>query len=287
MLEYNASVLLPDEFSTMLPAWDTAFMAFLTAVYEGDRYDQERRHLKEDIKILSPTLNILSATTPSNLVKFMPEGAWDQGFASRIIMVYNGDRTLLDIFGEDSDTIDVEYNDLLYDLNIIGSLYGQIEITEPAAGAFRAWRDAGLAPEPHHPKLTHYNTRRTAHVLRLAMVISVSKGNGMKLTVEDFEEAKGLLVETEMAMPDVFLAGKAGAQTDALDELRHMVEKMAIMQKPCTQSKVIHFLRERIPSTHVLKTLEISIAEGSIKEMLDAKTGTRTYLPGPRPKTFD
>ena len=63
-------------------------MALLTEFYNVRPYGQRRRGqggLKIDIE--RPQLNMLVGTTPSNLMKFMPDDAWGMGFASRILFV--------------------------------------------------------------------------------------------------------------------------------------------------------------------------------------------------------
>lgn len=282
MIEYNALVILADEFSTLLHKYDNEFMAVLTDIYEGDVYDQERRTGNLKLKIDFPTLNILAGTTPSNLLKFMPEGAWDQGFASRSIMVYSGDRNVSDIFEEREASETTEFDSLLYDLRTIASLYGRIQLSPEAIEAFRAWRIGGELPIPKHPKLRHYCIRRTAHVLRLSMVATISRGNSLQISREDFEEARGWLVEAEMFMPDIFTAGVSGGDSAAMDEAWYFVQQRWAKKKTVMAHELVHFIRERVPGHSVIRVIELMISEGSLKERLDAKTGMKSYEPGPR-----
>jgi hypothetical protein len=284
--EYNALVILTDEFSTIIHKYDHQFMTLLTDIYEGDWYDEERRHNPNKIKIEFPLLNILSGTTPSNLCKFMPEGAWDQGFASRTILVYSGDRHISNIFNEPEQANTAEYDDLLYDLRLIGGLYGNFVLSPEAKAAFQAWREAGEPPVPKHPKLTHYATRRTAHVLRLCVVVSASKGDSRTISLDDFEEARGYLVEAEGFMPDIFLAGTTGGDGAAMNEVWWYVEKMCAKGKEPMEHEAIHLIRERVPAHSVLKVLEVMIADGSLKRRVDPKTGFIYLQIGPRKPSF-
>ena len=45
-----------------------------------------------------------------------------------------------------------------------------------------------MTPEPTHPKLRHYNTRRFAHLLKLSMIACVDRTDVLKLDVEDFNK---------------------------------------------------------------------------------------------------
>lgn len=286
VLDYNATTLLADEFSSLLHTYDTQFMAFLTDIYEGEWYDETRRGGNLKNKIERPCLNILAGTTPSNLCKFMPEGAWDQGFASRTILVYSGDRSVADIFEENTADQSAEYNDLLYDLRIISDLYGKMVFTPEAVGAFKQWRAEGEQPVPRHPKLTHYCTRRTAHIIRLSMVASAARGNDLQIQLEDFENARGWLIEAEMMMPDIFLAGVAGGDSAAIDDTWYFVMKSHGKGVPVMDHQLIHHIRERVPAHSVVRIKEIMLMDGSLKARLDSKTGITTYEPGPRKPTF-
>ena len=80
---------------------------------------------------------------------------------------------------------------------------------------------------------------------------------------------------------DVFLTDSA-----AIDEAWYFVQLSAAKEKPVLAHQLVHFVRERVPAHSVVRVIEVMIADGSIKERLDPKTGVKTYLPGPRKPTF-
>lgn len=283
IVEFNSGLILADELSALIHQYDKEFMAGLTKIYDGGVYAQYRRGHDLRIKIEQPQLNILAGTTPSNLCQFMPEGAWEQGFASRIIMVYSGDRSLSDIF-EDRDIKDqVGYNNLLHDLHTIFSLYGVIKINEDAIQAFREWRDQGERPSPTHPKLTHYCSRRTSHVIKLCMVASAARGSDMRITIEDFNIAKNWLLGAELSMPDIFKAGVTSNDSKTMEECWHYVwSNWAKDKKPIMENRIIQFVAARMPAHSVMRTIEIMERDGTLKGKIDVKTGYKFYEPGPR-----
>lgn len=284
-IEFNALTILADEFSALIHKYDPEMMAGLTKFWDGGIYGQSRRGGQLRVKIQSTCLNLLAGTTPSSLCKFMPEGAWDQGFASRLIMVYSGDRTLADIFddGEADLAQQADYRDLLHDLRLISFMYGQMRLTDEALQAFREWRGGGEVPVPDHPKLTHYCSRRTAHLLKLCMVACCSRTNDLAISHRDFEHAKGWLIETELTMPDVFLAGIAGGDSNAIEETWHFIWMQHAKRKALIpEHEIVHFVRERVPSHSVMRTIEIMEREGSIRGKIDVRTGIKMYEPAPR-----
>ena len=96
-MEYNSMTICADELSAFMHKFDDEIIGNLTTFYDVVvPYAQHRRGKEIRIKIKNPQLNILSGTTPSNLIKFMPENAWDQGFTSRVIMVFSDERVIND-----------------------------------------------------------------------------------------------------------------------------------------------------------------------------------------------
>lgn len=282
LVEYNALAILADELSALVHQYDLELMAGLTKMWDGGVYAQHRRGKDLRIKIDNPILNLLAGTTPSNLCKFMPEGAWDQGFASRIIMVYSGDRSLADIFtsGTSGSTQEGAFANLLHDLQLIYGLYGRFELDTDCVEAFREWRAAGEPPQPTHPKLTHYASRRTAHVLKLSMVASVSRGADLRVTLDDFQLARNWLLGAELAMPDIFTAGITGGDTHAMDEAWHFVwTQFAKSKRPVPEHVLVHFIRERVPSHAVMKVLDIMERDGSLKSSYDVRLQGKVYEP--------
>lgn len=285
VVEFNSLAILADELSALIHQYDKEFMAGLTKIFDGGIYAQYRRGKDLRIKVEQPQLNILAGTTPSNLCQFMPEGAWEQGFASRIIMVYSGDRSLADIFA-DRDAIagrDVGYNNLLSDLHSIYALYGRMKIDDDAIEAFRAWRDGGEKPSPTHPKLTHYCSRRTSHIIKLCMVASAARGADMRISLGDFHVARNWLLGAELSMPDIFKAGVTSNDSKTMEETWHYVwANFAKNKKPILENKIIQFVSMRMPAHSVLRTIEIMERDGTLKSKFDVKAGCKTYEPGPR-----
>lgn len=285
IVEFNSGLILADELSALIHQYDKEFMAGLTKIYDGGIYAQYRRGKDLRIKIEQPQLNILAGTTPSNLCQFMPDGAWEQGFASRIIMVYSGDRTLSDIFADrDANPARaVDYNNLLRDLHGIFALYGRMKIDDDAIEAFREWRDGGEKPSPTHPKLTHYCSRRTSHTIKLCMVASAARGGDMRITLADFNTAKNWLLGAEASMPDIFKAGVTSNDSKTMEETWHYVwANFSKDHKSIPDFKIIQFVSARMPAHSVMRTIEIMERDGTLVGKRDVRTGNLYYEPGPR-----
>lgn len=280
-LEYNSITINADELGTFLHKYDKEMADGLSALYDPTPYGHERRGNDIRIKIKSPQLNIICGSTPSNLMEVVPEGAWGQGLMSRVIMVFSDERIVGDDFAKVTRSIDPS---LTYDLKVINGLSGEFKVTEDYRTAVNNWRAAGEPVVPNHPKLIHYATRRRVHLYKLSMVAAIDRSNHLLLTKDDFNRAMGWLLEAEMTMPDIFKAGAANADAQAMDEIYHYVltnnkrngkgEAMG-----CPEHKVTDFARQRVPIHSVLRVIEIMERSGMIHSLgQDSRTMQRRFI---------
>lgn len=280
-LEFNSLLVNAGELGVLIPAYDSEFMNTLTAIYDGFYYEQRRRGGDLHIKIKRPQLNILAATTPSYLNGVLPEGAWDQGFLSRTFLVYAGEKIIQDIFADEAPKIEL-LDKVKSDLKVISELAGQIAVMPEAREAISAWHLAGGPPQPDHPKLVHYLTRRTAHLLKLCMVASVSRSSDLIITIEDYQTALNWLLHMEHELRDIFKALGAKGDGQVIDEAYHYLYQLYMLHKdPVAEHRLVGFLSEKVPAYTVLRIMEIMQKSGQIEQQL-TKAGTIGYVPKAR-----
>lgn len=269
-VEYNSMFIVADELSAFMHKFDDEIIGGLTTFYDVTvPYRQKRRGNDIDIKIARPQLSILSGTTPSNLMKFMPDNAWDQGFTSRVIMVFSDERVISDdFFALPTASMPQE---MIHDLSIINSLAGRFEASTQYRDAVNNWRKLGQPPVPTHPKLLHYNTRRLAHVLKLSMVSAVDRGNVLLLTVDDFNRAMNWITEAEHFMSDIFKAGGVGADSKAMDEIYNFILMEEKPNAPVPEHRVVNFAREKVPAHSIMRVLEVMERSQLIQAKIGAK----------------
>ena len=271
--------ILSNELGILLPSYDNDFMNVLTGIYDGETYSERRRsNGGTQFKLENPQLNILAGTTPSYLNAFLPEGAWDQGFTSRILMVYSGERILKPLF-EVSSLNKKLWSNLKKDLAEIGRLYGEVEFTPEAVQAISDWHMNGGQPAPDHPKLRHYLTRRTAHLLKLCMVACVSMSNELVVTIEVYLQALEWLITAEFYMPDIFKAMNTGGDAKAIEECWYYCMQIQTKYKrPVEQHKVYQFLQSKVPAHSIERIVEIMCRAKMLKEVQVNKVGV-CYIP--------
>lgn len=276
LVQFNSLIASIPEFSDFAPLYDPAFMSFLQSVYDGNEASEKRRGAKLDIKIPAPQLSILAGTTPSYLNTFMPEGAWDQGFISRSLMIYSDEATRIQLFDDPLDRTKV-FSELKHDLKLIANIYGKMMWSPEAALSMQAWMNEGLVPQPEHRKLLHYNTRRAAHVLKLSMISSIDRGADLVIRPEDFARAKGWLLEAEIQMPKIFSSMASGGDSSSIEETYYHVLNFNKKSGPCPEYRIVGFLRDRVASYMVLKILEIMVKSKLIEVVSVGTNGQNLY----------
>lgn len=270
-LEYNSLLVNAGELGVLIPAYDSDFMNILTDIYDCRTYEERRRGKDLHILIKKPQINLLAATTPSYLNSTLPEGAWDQGFLSRTFLVFSGETTLVDIFATEGIAED-EFAKLRSDLRGISEIMGQFGFDDPTRNAIRAWHMGGGQPRPEHPKLVHYNTRRSAHLLKLCMVASAAESDERVIRLSHYRTALDWLLEVEETMPEIFKALGSRGDGQTIEEALHFIFKAYMATKePVSEHRLINFLAERVPSYNVLRIVEIMEKTGRMEKNLGSK----------------
>ena len=109
------------------------------------------------------------------------------------------------------------------DIKEIANLYGELKFTEEAAEFIDSWHMGGKLPVPDHPKLQHYLSRRTAHLLKLSQVACVSDSNNLVIEVHHIQQAMDWLFDMEAHIPEIFKAMSNGGEAKVMEEAWHML----------------------------------------------------------------
>jgi hypothetical protein len=275
-VEYNSLVCIADEFSAFMHEYDSALVASLVEFYDVNPYSEGRRVSNIRIVIPRPQLNLLTGSTPSNLIHTLKDYVWDQGLMSRVIMIHSNERPIIDVFNEPARE---RPQSMINDLKTIFTLEGQFSATEDFGKAMHAWKTEGFLPVPDHPKLAHYSSRRFAHLLKLAMIASVDRSNELIVRVDDFVKAKEWLIQAEITMPAIFREGSVVPDSKIMDEIAYFVRGKGEV----SEHLVRNFARERVPAMHIEHMMRVM--EGArilIVKKVEPKTGLKTFV---APKT--
>ena len=206
LTQHHASItIFSNEFTVFLGYHNRELIASLC-----DWYDCHNKWSYETIKrdreeIVGVWVNILAGTTPDNIQSSLPIEAIGGGLTSRIIFVVESKPAKLVVFPSVSER-EIELQQyLVRDLEQMTLMSGSFRFTESAIAFYKEWcYMAGDNPPFYDPKFDGYCGRRRNHLLSLSMVCSASRGNDMRLTLDDLVRAAELLHEVEINMGTVF-----------------------------------------------------------------------------------
>lgn len=286
---YHSLMTVAEEFSVLLPAYDLEYIGVLTKIYNNvGLYDEERRASNvKSLKIEFPQLNIVAGTQPGWLASTFPEEAWSTGLASRLMMVYSGEKPKTELFWDSIEQAD-EHERLrllararcLRSLAHISQLYGQMQWSFAAVDRLQEWNRGGQLPVPQHSKLLYYNNRRQLHLLKLCIVSAIASTCKLIIELSDVERAMSWMNEAELLMPDIFRAMVGRSDTQVIEELHLFVMQMWNRggKKAIPERMLFAFLQQRVPSDKIEKI--ITIAERS--NIIARVVNTDMYIPKPR-----
>lgn len=273
------------ELGVLFPAYDRGWLSDLSDLWDNQDFWKSARRVSTTVEIERPTVNILSAVTPKYLGDVMPEIAWGQGFAARMLYIY-GHREVNGVKGIDV-LKPLNKTDLTTLSNILKSIYlleGEYNWTPKAHDEINVWFEAGLPPIPQHTRLVEYRTRRLQHAMKLSMISAASNGHGLDIKLEDFERAVSWLTSAEDQMPNVFRSMSAKSDSQTINDMHyHFWTKYASVKredrKPIPTNDFHVWLYDRVESHRIQSVINTAERVGAIK---------RSFIPDEwEPQPFD
>ena len=263
---YNPMLVAATEFGTLLPDYDTKFLNVVNDIYDCLPFFEDMTRGGGLIHIDRPHVNMISGTQPQYLGDILPESAYGMGFMTRLIMVYAGERIVLDMFKMAERSEELRIN-LTGDLITIGKLAGEFDWVKEAEALVEDWNRNVDDDSPTHPKLQNYNTRRIIHALKLAMVMSISRSNDFIVSFEDIKRSREMLVEAEELMPEIFKEMSTSQDGSEIKEI-HMYlfsycDKYKVELVP--EHKLIHFMAQRVAVNKIKYFIDTMEASGLMK----------------------
>ncbi len=202
------------EFGTFYNQSKEMMIDFLTALFDGvKRHDSDT--LSRGVEFAErPCINLIAATTPVWIAENLSENAVGGGFASRVIFIFEDTvrrRRLFYHRGKDKidpDKMKALHADLLMDLvHISQNIDGEFKLTDEAEAFAEDWYiKYADNPTVSDPRLTGYNERKPAYMLKLAMLCHLAYSDELLINKGDVQQALALLKNVEGKMLRTFQA---------------------------------------------------------------------------------
>lgn len=242
------------ELGTFLDMRNGELISVLIDLWDGKDVPWERwLSTKEDTKIENPLISILGSTTPSWMDDNFGENAVGGGFTSRVIFVYGEEKRRYIPYI--SDLVEPEQNavleqSLVHDLREIAKLKGKFSITREARNFVGEWYEPHCRNQNPHisdPKFAGYRARKFTHLHKLAMVLSVSRGDSLIIDIDDMTKAFNFLTGLESSMLKVLgnigkvISSKQMDVVLATLKVRGKVEKDALWRSSLNNMSIREF----------------------------------------------
>lgn len=241
-----------EELAVFLGQGDIKLLANLT-----DWYDSKNEWAYETIgrgrdALQGLCFNLAGATAPDWLQSMLPQEAVGGGFTSRVIFVVEESKGKT-IPKHQLTREELELEELLKrDLERIQQLGGQYTFEPDGEDAYVRWykeQDSMMAAGKFavsDPRFAGYCERRATHLRKLMMIMSASRGDSLKISRQDFNNALTLLTSTEKNMHKTFGGLGTAKHSNAVDKVLSYIRTV----KATTRSTIMsRFYRDVDPDT--------------------------------------
>lgn len=203
-----AMTIHSSELSSLIEQSGIAMIQFLTDIYDCEwnpkGWSHSTKHQGRDV-IHNPVINLLAGTTPSWIAEGMPAGVVEHGFTARVIFIYEDRPRFLNPKPKPPPKKLVEA--LQEDLNRIASIKGEFTFEKSAYDLYdKLYRKVGKTiPSDYRIEGFHWRKAKV-HLLKTAMLVSLSEKDDLVLEERDVALAWELLTSIEDKMARTFSA---------------------------------------------------------------------------------
>jgi len=250
--EQSAILCEVSELGTFLNMQDDGLVSMLIDLWDGRDVPWERwLSTKENLKIINPLIGMVGATTPAWMERHFDEIAIGNGLTSRIVFVYGETKRRFIPYISDlveSEQAQALQDDLINDLREIAQLKGQFEITREAKNLVGEWYEQHWTePEEHlrDPRFAGYRARKFAHLHKIAMCLSASKGDSLKIDYEDMAMSFAILTGVEADMLRVLSTIGKVASSRQMDSVYETLRTGGVHSRNTLWKKVMNSMSSK------------------------------------------
>lgn len=218
----KGGLVVADELATFINQrdYEAGMGAVLTTLWDCE--DFEYKTFSRGIeKIEDGYLSILGATTVELLRSAIPKDAIGGGFTSRVLFIYEDQRTPpVSWPAFNSKLYEIEER-LVRHLNKVSLLQGELSVTAEGIELFKKIYEERYYSSSlrDNPNLQGYENRRHVHLLKVATALMVSEKPAMVIQRNHIFGANELLLEVENKLPyvmELITTTEAGSATNTV-----------------------------------------------------------------------
>lgn len=266
------------ELGNFLKVKDGEFLDMMVALWDGDSIDKALIKEGGSVCIENPLLNLNGCTTPSWITTNIPEYMLEGGLLSRVIFVYGDTIDHPVAYPEDhapKNIAEVE-NNLVLDLTAMDALKGRVEFTPEAKEWGKYWYD-NMKMDIGTEKVRGHLTRKQSHVHKLAMVLSVARGDSLIIQLEDMQEAVEAIDKLEIYRQTIVKSVGMTEDSVTAERLRDFI----FQKKICKMEEAYRHVHAQLPNAQAfIDILNGLVKAGFVREQSQAGETTLISLRG-------
>lgn len=204
-VHYHSLYVAVGELGAFMPEYNTQMVSYINDLYNCKSSFSERvrgRGNASMVKIENPHLAMLIGTQPAVFSRIIPEEAFQMGFTSRLIICNAREIIKKPFYGTGESDVTL-FDKIASDLRVIALLAGEYKADKHFKEKIEIFDREN--PNPiEHSRFVDYNTRRTLHLVKLAMCCAAAESNELFLKEEHFDQALSYLMLAEKDAPTLF-----------------------------------------------------------------------------------
>lgn len=228
MWPMSALMIESSELGNTINTEDRQLIDLLTALWDGKTVRKSTKYGGKEI-VENPCINLIGCTTPSWIADNFSGYTIGGGLMSRMIFVYAEKKEKFVAYPIEHVPADAEETKrkLAADLHSISSLVGEFQFTNDALKYGREWYEVASSTRPANlsdDRFSGYIARKQTHLHKLAMILSVARGNSLVIEVEDLANADLMLTDIEPELSLIFSRAGKPEISDHVNRLLAWVE---------------------------------------------------------------
>lgn len=234
---HSSLSFLLEEMSSLFRKHTEDLVQYLIKGFDCGDYEYSTIGRGKD-KVKNSCLNICAGTTPSFMKESFSDKLLNDGFASRVIFVYEERNRFYRFDFSSLDTSQVEAkNKVIEHVGKLGTLFGKVSYSSEAHAFMKNYVEVVIGENREKvnsdPKLMYYYSRKNIHVQKLALAMHFSESLEMTIEKEVCERAIILLDSIEKKM-------HLALSTSARNPLKGVSEKVlkALATKPMSKPEI-------------------------------------------------
>ena len=212
---------------------------------------------------------LFSGSTPIGLSKAIPPQAQEHGFLSRYPWIYSDKSGKIESLANDEEDVDIAllHSSTEKQRSLVVRLRGFTQLSGPFYwGDAREWFREYYENYQHSPvsEGEGWPTRRADHLVRLAMILNVSRGcQTRRFSIEDVERSNRYLAAIESDMPKCFAFIGQHINAESQERILKVFREKGL-NKPMPVRDVYYRVSRYFPDVSVLKSQMTLLEEAGV-----------------------